>query len=91
MFWPLGKAGPSELTLLWRGRDPNFFRAIVRALEEMGVPFDKTRARGYEALPPSLYPATFFSRPVFAIRVRFGDKARAREIVREVLAGAPPA
>ncbi len=91
MFLPLGKAGPSELTLLWRGRDPNFFRAIVRALEEIGIPFAKTRARGIESLPPSLHPATLFPRPVFAIRVRFGDEARAREIVREVLAGAPPA
>ncbi|MFY9585632.1 MAG: hypothetical protein WAR21_14185 [Candidatus Acidiferrales bacterium] len=91
MFWPLRKAGLSELTLLWSGRDPNFFRAIVRALEEMGIPLDKTRARGFETLPPSLHPSTFFSRPVFAIRVRLGDEARAREIVREVLAGAPPA
>ncbi len=91
MFRPLGKTASSELTLLWRGRDVNFFRAVVRALQKLGIPFDKTRARGFEAVPPSLYPATFFSRPIFAVHVRSGDEARARKIIREVLEGAPPA
>ncbi len=91
MFRPLGKTASSELTLLWSGRDVNFFRAVVRALQEFGIPFDKTRARGFEAVPPSLHPSIFFSRPVFAIHVRIGDEARAREIIREVLEGGPPA
>ena len=78
MFWPLRKAGLSELTLLWSGRDPNFFRAIVRALEEMGIPLDKTRARGFETLPPSLHPP-LFSRVPFLQSVSGLEMKRAPE------------
>ncbi len=58
---------------------------LVDALRQGGIPFHRTRVRGYEALPPALSRWALFSLPVFRVCVRPRDLARAREILRQLI------
>ncbi len=75
-------------TLLWGGHDPALFHAIWTSLQDAGILFERTRARGFEAAPPSDQLARFMP-PLLRIRVRSEDANRAREILRRFLGGAP--
>ncbi len=90
MVWPFRREARTH-TLLWRGQDSSLFMTLVGALRQSGIPFERTRARGYESLPPTLYASALFPSPVFKICVRPQDLAQAREIIRVVVEGAPPA
>lgn len=85
MIWPLGEAGPRPLRLLWRGRDSALFMRLVGALRQGGIPFHRTRVRGYEALPPALSRWALFPLPVFRVCVHPQNLAQAREILRQLI------
>jgi hypothetical protein len=74
-----------RFTLLWSGRDQAVFRAVWQALEASGILFERTRVRGFEALPPSFAMAAFYPPPMLRIRVRAEDAGRARRILRAIL------
>src|SRR5712692_3916480 len=84
MNWPFGKAETGAIGTLWRGQDPAFFMRVVRALRKADIPHERTRARGYEAMPPALSGWALFPLPVFEIRVHLPHLAQARGILRQL-------
>ncbi len=85
MPWPFGNAARRRHALLWRGRDSTLFCRIVNALRESGIPFERTKVRGYEAMPPSLERLRLFKPPVLKVEVPSQELTRARRILRHLV------